>query len=200
MDYQGRMTSEGESHCEAHRPIESLLKPKDLINIGNWNALQHLNQNHSIKLQEMQKTRPKTTKGKACQNPPWGWTLYCGAWSSSTKKKKTRWQYDRSIWIQKPENRRIHPQTGETLKTKHLPKNCFSTKRRLKFHRMILLKKKLDQSRTMLNKNLSVPLCAFINVDYKVTQRNLTGLKLRELMTATMLISPIKRHNRQQTL
>ena len=32
------MTSEGERHCEARRPIESLLRPKDLVNIGNWNV------------------------------------------------------------------------------------------------------------------------------------------------------------------
>ena len=37
-DYQSRMTSEGERHCEARRPIESLLRPKDLVNIGNWNV------------------------------------------------------------------------------------------------------------------------------------------------------------------
>ena len=38
MDYQSRMTSESERHCEACRPIESPLRPKDLVNIGNWNV------------------------------------------------------------------------------------------------------------------------------------------------------------------
>ena len=37
-DYQSRMTSEGERHSEARRPIESLLRPKDLVNIHNWNV------------------------------------------------------------------------------------------------------------------------------------------------------------------
>ena len=37
-DYQSLMTSEGERHCETRRPIESLLRPKDLVNIGNWNV------------------------------------------------------------------------------------------------------------------------------------------------------------------
>ena len=34
-DYQSRMTSVGERHFEACRPTESLLRPKDLVNIGN---------------------------------------------------------------------------------------------------------------------------------------------------------------------
>ena len=37
-DYQSRMTLEGERQCEARRLIGLFLRPKDLVNIGNWNV------------------------------------------------------------------------------------------------------------------------------------------------------------------